>query len=199
MINLDINRFYREVLSELHFSIKGYSSLENKLDTFFESAINTSFFYERQHIEFISYAFAEINNLSPFTIKPLNDKRFFYNTFKEYSLEVYALHEYLCFKKYLEELIPTTTNNTQGAVIASELFHNPTSFSINACDDNFISVYYSQHDDLLKIQIPYIDFFKLEDSRISIRRKVYAKFEEDLVNGHKINLCVNKKTMFTKQ
>ena len=172
---ISTNRLYREILKNFNFSIVGYGSIDDVVDNFFESLVNSSVLYERKHLDFISYAYAILKNIEPFVLDTSIKSEFFFNTFKERSFDLFILHEFYAFKKHIltkcKTLADSQTTTLKSAELSSELFRFPTPFRVIVTEEEYTIVRYDQHRDVITFEIPSQLFLKAKNLK-----KLYRSF-----------------------
>lgn len=199
---ISTNRLYREILKNFNFSIVGYGSIYEVIDNFFESLVNSSVLYERKHLDFVSYAYAILKKIDSFELDTSSRSEFFFNTFKERSFELFILHEFYAFKKHIltqcAALADSDTTTLKAAELSSELFRFPTPFRVIVTEEEYTTVRYDQHRDVITFEIPVITIFKGKQEKETVsqftdshKRKVYKKFE-DVIKKNEYNLLVKK-------
>jgi hypothetical protein len=207
---ISTNRLYREILSKFNFSIVGYGSIYEIVDDFFESMVNSSVLYEKKHLDFVSYAYAILKNIDPFELDTSIKSEFFFNTFKERSFELFILHEFYAFKNHVlskcKGLANSSTTSLKSAELSSELFRFPTPFRVITTDEEYTTVKYDQHRDVLTFEIPVTTIFKGKKQDETVlqfteihKRKVYRKFEEAIKQGSYSLLVKKENNIYTVQ
>ncbi len=207
---ISTNRLYREILSKFNFSIVGYGSIDEVVDDFFESMVSSSVLYEKKHLDFVSYAYAILKNIDPFELDTSVKSEFFFNTFKERSFELFILHEFYAFKSHIlsecKSIANPSTTSLKSAELSSELFHFPTPFRVITTNEEYTTVKYDQHRDVLTFEIPITTIFrgKKKDENILQfidihKRKVYQKFEEAIKEGGYSLLVKKENNIYTVQ
>lgn len=191
----ELYTFYKDVLGKLDFSITSYNFVEQKIDNFFNELCESPVFIGRNHIDFISFAFAKLKDPIDFNVKNLTEQRIFFNSFNERSLELLLMNDYYNFKHYLSELDSTSTENRfYTAEIVAKLFINGTGFKVLCNDKNHTSVKYDQHIDTISIQIPFHYLLKNPDSNLfkEVKNKTFSHFEEKIGDIDLNSLSIHK-------
>ncbi len=191
----ELYTFYKDVLGKLDFSITSYNFVEQKIDNFFNELCESPVFIGRNHIDFISFAFAKLTDPIDFKVKNLTEQRIFFNSFNERSLELLLMNDYYNFKHHLSELDGITEENRfYTAEIVAKLFVNGTGFKVLCNDKNHTSVKYDQHIDTISIQIPFHYIFKNHESKQfgEIKNKTFSYFEDKIAELKMENLSIHK-------